>query len=542
MKRLVAVAVIGLAAIIGFLLWLAYDDTRDPYVEDCDYTVPAEEIPLFTEVDIAFEHFFDATRDLPMMAGAVIDIDGDGLDELFFGGGAGQADALFRYIDGGFEDISQLVGIGGKVAAPSIGAVSFDLDEDGPTDLLVTRRDGVFLLHNLGGHFESLRLPIEPDDKSSPATLTVGDYDRDGDGDIFLATYLKQELMEGQTIFNQQGYGSNSLLLRNDGALHFTDVTQEVGLQYTHNTFQGVFVDLDADGWLDLVVAYDTGEPRIYQNHRGERFSVEVNPLSGQFAYPMGIAVGDYDNDRRVDLFFSNTGSTVPRFLAKGDLRPGQQLVTDWILLNSRGDFRFSNTARETKVAHFEFGWGALLEDFSLDGRQDLVVAENYIAFPAHQLFRLPCRFLVQRPDGTFAAVEEQAGVVNESFAIAPITADFNADGYPDLVYTNLGGRPKAFLSRGGGQHSIQVRFPERAHFAGARAELTTLSGEILTDLYVVGEGLGSDSAPLLTFGLGPAGAAAKLEVTYLDGTVESFENPVAGQIQVTGQADPAAP
>ena len=54
--------------------------------------------------------------------------------------------------------------------------------------------------------------------------------------------------------------------------------------------------------------------------------------------------------------------------------------------------------------------WGTLFEDFNLDGRQDLVVAENYIDFPPQKLFRLPCSFLIQRPDGTFSAVEDQAG------------------------------------------------------------------------------------------------------------------------------------
>ncbi len=535
MKKLFLGLAIVVALVVGMLLFLSYRDTRDPYVQGGDHTVPTEEIPKFTEMELPFEQRFDEATDHPLTAGAMIDVDGDGVDELFLGGGVNQADVLYRYTDTGFEDITASAKLDASTKMNTLGAVSFDLDEDGHTDLLVTRSDGVYLLRNLAGTFETIRLPIEPNEKSTPGTLTVGDFDRDGDADLFLSTYLKIELMEGETIFNQHGYGSNSLLLRNDGDLRFTDVTEELGLTYTHNTFQAVFVDVDADGWLDLVVAYDTGEVRTYKNHDGRSFTVEPNPLSGKFAYPMGIAVGDFDNDTRVDFFFSNTGSTVPRFLAEGDLREDQVLVTDWLLFRNDGDFRFTDVAHEAKVADFEFSWGALFEDFSLDGRQDLAVAENYIAFPAHKVFRLPCRFLVQRPNGTFAAVEEQAGTVNESFAVTPLSSDFNGDGYPDLVYVNLGGKSRVFLSRGGENHYLKVRFPETARFVGARAELTTLAGGTLSDVYVIGEGLGSDSTPTVTFGLGRAERATRLRLIYLDGSVESLENPAGDRTYRAG-------
>ncbi|MBZ0112059.1 MAG: VCBS repeat-containing protein [Thermoanaerobaculia bacterium] len=349
MKKFLLVFVLLLAA-VGAVFYFSFQDTRDPYVEACDLTVPDHEIPKFDAVEIAFTHRFDEATELPLTAGATIDTDGDGVDELFFGGGTHQPDSLFRFAGGSFEDISDRL-----TAEPNklntLGAVSFDLDEDGDSDLLVTRPNGVFLLRNTGSGFDSQRLDIEVSDKSTPATLTVGDFDRDGDADLFLSTYLKIELMEGQTIFNEKGYGSNSILLRNDGELRFTDVTESVGLTYTHNTFQAAFVDIDSDGWLDLVVAYDTGEARTYRNHGGETFSLAPNPMTGRFGYPMGLAVGDFNNDSRVDFFFSNTGSTVPKFLAKGDLDETQELVTDWILFRNDGNFEFSDVAQETKVA-----------------------------------------------------------------------------------------------------------------------------------------------------------------------------------------------
>lgn len=136
-------------------------------------------------------------------------------------------------------------------------------------------------------------------------------------------------------------------------------------------------------------------------------------------------------------------------------------------LRRNDGNFKFTDVADETKVADFEFSWGALFEDFNLDGRQDLVVAENYVAFPPHQLFKLPCRFMVQRPNGTFAAVEEQAGVINKNYAITPLSSDFNQDGYPDLVYTNLNVTSQAFINKCGENHYLSIKFPETSAYAG---------------------------------------------------------------------------
>ena len=530
MKKIISGVFVIVVAAAGVLIYLAYRDTKNPYVRACDYTVPDSEIPTFEEAKIDFKHKFTEKTDLPLLASAMIDFDGDGVDEIFIGGGNGQSDALFKYSDGSFVDISEKVNITETDKPSSHGAVSFDLDEDGNTDLLVTRTKGVFFLKNDGKQFTSQKLNITLNEKSSPATITIGDYDKDGDADIFLSAYLKKDKMEGQTIFNQHGYGANSVLLRNDGDLKFTDVTSSMNLDYTHNTFQAIFVDVDDDSWLDLVVAYDTGEARTYKNNSGKNFSVMPNPITGKFGYPMGIAVGDYNNDGKIDFFFSNTGTTVPKFLAKGDLEKGQELVRKWLLFKNEGNFKFTDAAEETKIADFEFSWGAVFEDFNLDGKQDLAVAENYIAFPAHKLFKLPCRFLIQRSDGTFSAVEEQAKVINKNFAITPLTSDFNGDGYPDLVYANLDGNLRVFINNGGEQNYLKVRFPEKAKFVGAKVVVKTNNGKSMSDVYILGEGLGSDMTNVLTFGIDKNAIVKRMSIKYIDGTREIVEKPALNQ------------
>ena len=500
----------------------------------CDYTVPAKEIPTFTDIPFAFNNIFDNTKSLPLMASALIDIDNDGVDEVFMGGGVTQQDAIFKYTDNGFEDISDKVNLPKKTNfSTTLGAVSFDLDKDGNNDLLLSGDYGVYWYKNTGGQFEAQKIAITLDEKSTAATLTVADYNKDGHADLFLAAYIPLDKMEGQTIFKDLNYGGSSLLLKNNGDNTFTDVTAEAGLDYVHNTFQGVFVDIDNDSWLDLVVAYDTGEARTYKNNGDGTYSNVPNPLTGKYAYPMGIAVGDYNNDGLMDFFFSNTGSSVPEFLARGDLAEKDIFNPKWILFKNEGNFKFTDAAAETKIADFEFSWGAIFQYFNLDGRQDLVVAENYVDFPPHQLFKLPGRFLVQRADGTFAAVEEQAGAINKNYAITPLTSDFNQDGYPDLIFTNLNGPVKALINNGGTNHYIAIRFPETSEYVGTRIEVTTPTGQKVSEVYVIGEGLGSDQTNTLTLGIGAAMSVPSLTITYPSGESKTIENPEIDKVHL---------
>lgn len=497
----------------------------------CDYSVPEEEIPTFKKASFSFDNVFDNKKSLPLMGSAMIDVDNDGVDEVFVAGGVTQQDALFKYNDGDFTAINTDFQLPKKPSGTTFGAVSFDLDNDEYTDLLLTGDYGLLWYRNTGTAFEAQKIEVPLNEKSVAASITIGDINRDGHADIFVSAYIKLDKMEGQTIFKDFNYGGSSLMMVNNGDNTFTDATEALGLSYVHNTFMAVLVDVDNDMYLDLVVAHDTGEVRTYKNNEGTGFSMKSNPLTGKYAYPMGIAVGDYNNDGNIDFFFSNTGSSVPTFLARGDLAEEDEFISDWILFRNDGDFKFTDVAKETKVADFEFSWGAIFEDFNLDGRQDLVVAENYVDFPPHKLFKLPCRFLLQRPDGTFAAVEDQANAINKNYAISPLSSDFDQNGYPDLVYINLNGPVKALINEGGKANYIAIRFPENATYAGARVVVNKTDGSKLSDAYIIGEGLASDQTATVTFGLGTDTAVTSVEINLPNGTTQRMENPVINTI-----------
>jgi len=489
----------------------------------CDYSVPEKEIPVFESVNFPFTNKFNSEKTLPLMGAALIDVNNDGVDEVFVGGGWGQQDGLFSYNGEAFEKSNFTLPTSPETVS-SYGAVSFDLDSDGNTDLFLSTNEGLLWYRNTGTGFESSKVAIPFDEKSICAGVTFGDINRDGHADMYVANYIKKAKMEGQTIFKDFSYGGSSLLMINNGDNTFRDATEEYGLTYIHNTFMGIFVDMNKDGWLDLVTAHDTGEARTYKNEAGQKFSLKSNPTTGKYAYPMGIAVGDHDNNGFMDFFFSNTGSSVPEFLARGDLEEEDVFIKDWMLFKNSGNFNFTDVAKETKVADFEFSWGALFEDFNLDGRQDLVVAENYVDFPPH-------KFLVQRPDGTFSAVEDQADATNKNYGISPLSSDFNQDGYPDLLFSNLQGPFRVLINKGGTANYIAVRLPETAKYVGSTITVTKMDGTTLTDAYIIGEGLGSDQTSTITFGLGADTKVSAVSILLPDGTTQNIANPTINSV-----------
>ncbi len=486
---------------------------------DYDVSTANVTIPKFSEVEIDFAHHYEKPTSIQTAGGAIIDVDGQGAEELFLGGGEGQDDHIYRFEGGKFVDITASTGYEKTETEATMSATSLDVDKDGDDDLIVTRTSSIWLYTNDGGKFsgQNLNAPIAED--TTPLSIAISDVNRDGHFDMYVCGYIRKELIEGLNIFNQEGYGGTSALLINNGDNTFKDATEESGLFYKHNTFQAVFSDVDNDGLEDLVVAHDTGQVRTWKNLGGVKFENVKNPNSDVYSYPMGIAVSDYDNNGLVDFFFSNTGTTAPAFMASGDLRADQTYYPKWIMFRNDGDFKFTDSAEEVKVADYEFSWGAVFEDFNLDGRPDLVVSENFVDLPPHKLpfLRLPCRFMIQNEAGEFAAVGAEAGVVNKRFSIAPLTADFNLDGAPDLVHVNLAGKSKAFISESGSTNFIKVKLPNTAASVGAMVKAELSDGRTLYRPFVKGEGLCSDSTPIITFGTGGADVT-KVEIKFLDG------------------------
>ncbi len=483
----------------------------------------------FTEIDTDFTHASDFVAGLPFMGLSTIDVDGDGVDEIFAGGGVGQQDALLVYQDGALVASSLGKGLTKDNADPTYGAGSIDMDNDGRVDLLVARDSGLYLYLNKSDGFEGAKIEFPLDEKSMPLSVAFGDINKDGAVDLFVSNYIRPEYVEGETIFNQV-YGGISNLLLNNGDNTFTDITQVSGVYEQHNTFTAVFADLDNDSFSDLVIAQDTGFVRIYKNNGDTTFERIELPVT--YSYPMGIAVSDFDNNGYLDFYFSNVGNTLPDFLVRGDLTKEQELNKDYILLKNLGDFNFEDVASELNAADYGFGWGLISFDFNNDTRADYLITQNYIRFPGVEHLELyPGNLLQQYEGNQFKPVESVANIENKKFGVTTLATDFNNDGWPDVVIGNLDGKLRAFLNNGGSNHWLKVNFPDSVHSLGALLTLTMADGTRYYNQIYASEGLGSDQVSSAFFGLGNNSAIASLDIQFQNGDTVNIAEPAANSV-----------
>ncbi|MCA9500690.1 MAG: VCBS repeat-containing protein, partial [Nitrospira sp.] len=404
-----------------------------PTHEKLTHSVNPIAVQPFQEITVEFVHHWDGLRH-PFSGAAVIDVDRDGTMEIFVGGGEGQEDALFTYRDGRLVNIIQGSELSSTTA--TYGATSIDMDHDGDTDLLIAREDGIYLYLNNHGIFSHQKIPLNLEPDAVPLTIAVSDINHDGHGDLYVSVFVSKKAFRSAT-FNDPSHAKHNVMLLNNGDLTFTDITKSSGTASKQNTFLSAFVDLNGDGWQDLVVAQNTGEVEIFKNERNNTFT----PIATNTGYGfwMGLAVGDVDKDGDQDLFFTNVGTSIPQFLLKGDLKDDQRLESQWVLLRNDGNFVFTDVTQAYGLRDYGFAWGTVFEDINLDGQLDILAAQNYIKWPVHKIWKLPGKTFLQVPSSSaniFVHTDE-LGLTNAHFGQAPIITDLNGDTKPDVIWIN---------------------------------------------------------------------------------------------------------
>ncbi len=490
-----------------------------------EWTKQGETDLAFNQVAVEFTHRADLVNSLPFLASAAIDIDGDGRDEVFLGGGKNQNDAILKFDGTQFVNISANYPITKPVNDASMGSASLDLEGDGLADLIVARESGIWLHHNRPSGISKQKIPLDIADNTTPLSIAFGDINKDGWADIFVSGYINISDVQGETIFSE-GYGGFCYMLINNGDNTWRDATKEAGLHRQHNTFTAVFTDLDNDLDSDLVIAQDTGRVEMYENTGTFPFKTIENP--SVYSYPMGVAVGDYDNDGFMDLYFSNVGYTLPPALLRGDLPKGAEFNPEYMLFHNDGDLKFSDVSRQANAAKYGFGWGVAFADINLDGHEDLLAAQNYARFPANDLLETYPGKLLQydKIENKFHPVEKNAGVENKHFGIAPIISDFNNDGAPDIFWANLDQPAVAYISEDVKRNWVKVRLANSAEALNAIVTLTLPNGDTLTKQLITSQGLGSDQGRDLIFGLGEATSIKEISVQYQNGQREQIASP----------------
>ena len=239
---------------------------------------------------------------------AVGDANGDGLEDFYVSGAAGQSGALhFQKSDGTFAEQIQTVFLDNK-KYEDMGAIFFDVDGDEDNDLLVTSGSYEFLevegyfLHRLylndgKGNFQYQEdaLPSMP---SSASCVTAADYDNDGDLDVFIG---------GRVVTGQYPRSPNSYLLENTNG-KFKDVTLEKAQKLSNigMVTSALWTDYDNDNDLDLMVVGEWMPVTIFNNNGTGFVPFEIPNSTGWWN---SISGGDFDNDGDMDYALGNLGT-----------------------------------------------------------------------------------------------------------------------------------------------------------------------------------------------------------------------------------------
>ena len=242
-----------------------------------------------------------------------------------------------------------------------------------------------------------------------------------------------------------------------DSVIVFTDVTAHAGIHFTHNSGRTgrkylpetlgsgcAFFDADGDGWPDILLINGKdwtprggkSFPALYRNNRDGTFT-DITRGSGLDIemYGMGVAIADYDNDGRDDVYIT---------ALEGDH-----------LFHNEGNGKFRDVTRAAGIQNASFGTSAAWFDFDRDGKLDLFVA-NYVQWSpkldlwcsldgATKSYCTPesykgtrSRLFRNLGGGRFEDVAEPAGVADPtSKSLGVAVLDYNSDGWPDLFVAN---------------------------------------------------------------------------------------------------------
>ncbi len=341
-----------------------------------------------------------------------------------------------------FHDATDLLSVQSDPAVPVGGAAAVDVNIDGLVDLY---HRGRLYMQQPDGRFMNM-LDASGIRNTLGAILggVWGDYDADGDLDVFLPDTLRQ-----------------SQLYNNRATSRFVAVQDAVDIRIVDDVLGTLWADFDNDGTLDLFVGTNTGERFFYFNSTGGRFQeqrINVAPFQQKSNF-CAAAAADFDRDRDMDLYVTACGGTP--FLGTRN-----ELMTNLGNRNLR-NLNFNTHPTATQRPSRDAVWF----DYDNDGWLDLFVVNES---GGDQLWK-------NNGPGGFVEVSDASGIAGDpdDFGLAAGAADFDNDGWVDLYVVNRDRPHRLFHNNGDG--TFTDRF-EEARPPGA-GELPGTAALALADL-----------------------------------------------------------
>jgi enediyne biosynthesis protein E4 len=552
---------IGVLAAALTLGWLTA--AQDSKVSEQPQAVAGKFVDLTSPLGVHFQYFASHTskKYLPETMGpgvALFDYDNDGRLDIFLVNGASLRDPtakgtvpqksgsecwnrLFHQkVDGTFEDVTEKLRLQG--AGYGMGVAVGDYDNDGYEDLYVTALGGNKLYHNNGdGTLTDVTEMAGVAGNGWSTSAAWVDLDNDGLLDLVVLRYLNWDFDDIWCGEHKEGFRSYChpdifqpiapLVFHNDGHGHFNEVSQKIGLSKPGKGLGIAIGDYDHDGKIDMFVANDSMVEFLYHN-KGDGSFEEAGLLSqvavdgdGRTYAGMGVDFADYNNDGWLDLLVTNLANQ------------------RYALYKNNGDGSFTYASFNTGLAHITMlhsGWGARFFDYDNDGWKDLIVAQGHdldtveINYPN---LRYKETMLLLRNTGTgFEDVSAQSGSVFQQRWLGRGLAigDIDNDGRIDVVVS----------TNDGPAHILHNETPTQNHWLtlnlvghksnrdaiGAEVKLTTAKGSQFATVTTTGSYL-SSSDKRVHFGLGPETTVHSLEIHWPSGVQQKLTNLRADQV-----------
>lgn len=543
-------------------------------------TLPIKQAPavkftdITSEAGISFSHFNGAYGDklLPETMGSGVvffDYDNDNDQDLLLinntawpeqKGADNPTMALYQNDgNGSFSDVTVAVGL--ALPVYGMGAAVGDYDNDGDSDVFVTAYGQNLLFRNEGKVFRNVtsEAGVAGANDAWSTSASFVDIDNDGDLDLFVANYVKwsreadfnvnyQLTGIGRSYGPPNAYpGTNSFLYRNEGNGLFTDISTSAGI-HVNNSATGqpvgkalavVPIDVDQDGWMDLMVANDTVQNFLFHNQgggvfeeRGALFGVAFD-RNGKATGAMGMDAAHFRNDEDLGFAIGNFANEMSSlYVTQGAAPP----LTDESIVEGIGP-----------ASRRALTFGVFFFDYDLDGRLDFLQANGHLEgeinkVQSSQHYRqLPQLFWncgAQCRNSFLLQAADDSGDLNTPLVGRGASyADIDNDGDLDVAISQNGGPPLLLRNdQSLGHHWLRVQLVGSRINRDALGSWVELRAEdrLQRRSVMPSRSYLSQVEPVLTFGLGTADKIDSLEVIWADGSRQTVTDvPINTMIQI---------